>query len=99
MPDWWPELAEISDVDDHEELAQKVCASFELPQQISEQHGMENYHQTPLALPCICQKDFLPQHDSKFTCWDIRESQLEKMVAYAQALQFWEEKADLPTLG
>ena len=99
MPDWWPELGEISDMDNHWELAWKVWASLKLPQQISEQHGMENYNQAPLALLCIWQKDFLPQHDSKFTCWDIRESQLEKTVAYTQALQFWMEKANLPTLG
>ena len=59
---------------------------------------MENYHQAPSALLCICWKDFLPQHDSKFTPQDIRQSQLEKTVAYTQALQFWVEKANLPTL-
>ena len=97
MPGWWPEVAEIPGMDDHQELAQEVWASFKLPCWISEQHGMENYHQAPPVPPCICQKDFLPQPDSKFTCWDIRELQLEKMVAYAQALQFWVEKADPPT--
>ena len=81
MPDWWLELAEISGVDDHQELAQKIQASFELPWQISKQHGVKNYHQAPPALPCLCWKDFLPQQDLKFPCWDIRESQLEKMVA------------------
>ena len=95
MPGWWLELAKIPGVDDN----QKVQASFELPQQISELHGMENYHQAPPALPCICPKEFLPQPDPKFACWDIRESQLEKMVAYTQALQYWAEKADLPTQG
>ena len=60
---------------------------------------MENYHQAPPALLCICQKDFLAQPDSKFTCWDIRELQLEKMVAHAQALQFWTEEVDMPTQG
>ena len=47
MPGWWPELAEVPGVDDHQELAQKVQASFEFPQQISEWHGVENYHQAP----------------------------------------------------
>ena len=94
MPGWWPELGEIPGVDDHQELAWKVWASFELPLWISERHGVENYHQAPLALPCICQKDFLPQPDPKFSCQDIRELQLEKTVAYAKALQFWVEKAD-----
>ena len=60
---------------------------------------MENYYKAPLAPLCICQKSFLLQHDPKFACWDIRELQLEKTVAYAQALQFWAEKANLPTQG
>ena len=80
-------------------LAQKIWASFELPWQISEQHCVENYHQASLAPLCLCQKDFLPQQNSKFPYQDIRESQLEKMVAYTWALQFWVEKANLPSLG
>ena len=99
MPGWCPELAEVPGVEDHQELAQKVQASFELPWQISEWHGMENYHQAPPAPPCIHPKSFLLQPDPKFACQDIRESHLEKMVAYAQALQFWAEKATLPTQG
>ena len=98
-PDWWLELAEISEVDDHWELARKIQASFKLSQWISKQHGMEHYHQAPSALPCLCQKDFLTQQDSKFPCQDIRESHFKKMVAHTQALQFWAEKANLPTLG
>ena len=83
MPDWWQELAEVPGIDDHQELVQKVWASFELPWQISEQHRVENYCQAPLAPRCICQKSFLLQHDPMLTCWDIRELQLEKTVAYA----------------
>ena len=86
MPGWWQELAKVPKIDDDQELAQKMWASFKLPWQISEQHGVENYYQAPPALPCICWKSFLPQPDPKFACWDIRESQLEKTVAYAQAL-------------
>ena len=49
---------------------------------------------------CIHQKSFLLPHDSfKFVCWDIRELQQEKTVAYPQALQFGAEKANLPTQG
>ena len=99
MPGWCQELAKIPEIDDHQELAQKVLASFDLPWQISEQYGVENYYQAPLAPPCICQKSFLPQPDPKFACQDIRESQLEKTVAYSQALQFWADKANLPTQG
>ena len=68
MPDWWQELTEVPGIEDHKKLAWEVQASFELPQQISEWHSVENYHQAPLALPCIHQKSFLLLHDSKFTC-------------------------------
>ena len=64
MPDWWQELAEVPGVDNHEKLAQEVWASFELPWQISQQHCIENYHQAPPALLCICQKSFLLPPDS-----------------------------------
>ena len=40
-PGWWPELAKIPGMDDHQELAPKVQASFKLPQQISEWYGVE----------------------------------------------------------
>ena len=34
-----------------------------------------------------------------FPCQDIQEEQLEKTIAYAQALQYWAEKALLPMPG
>ena len=99
IPGWWQDLAKVPEKGDHQELAWKMQASFKLPQQISEQNSVENYYQAPLAPLCICWKSFLLQHDPKFTCWDIGELQLEKTFAYAQALQFWLEKANLPTRG
>ena len=54
MPGWWQELAKVPGVDDHQELVQEVCASFKLPQLISEQCGVENYHQAPPVPLCIC---------------------------------------------
>ena len=74
-------------------------ASFQLPQKVSEQCQVNNDHQAPLALPCLHQRNFLPPPDSVFGCQDIWEVQWEKMVAYAWALQFWAEKADMPTGG
>ena len=94
---WWQELAEVPGVDDHEKLAWEVQASFKLPQQISKQHCVENYHQTPPAPLCLHWKSFLPPPDSKFACQDI--SKLQWAYAQAQALQFWVEKANLPTHG
>ena len=99
MPGCWQELVKVPEVEDHQDLDQKVWASFKIPQQISEQYNMGNYQQAPLALPCICQKDFLPQPDPKFAWQDIRELEVEKKVAYAQTPQFWAEKANLPTQG
>ena len=86
-------------MDDHKKLAQEVWASFELTQWISKQHWVENYHQAPPAPLCLQWNSFLPLPNSKFTCQDIRELQQEKMVAYAKALQFWAEKANLPAQG
>ena len=48
---------------------------------------------------CLLQRNFLPLPNPIFVCWDIQEMQCEKTVAYAQALQFWAEKVDLPTGG
>ena len=68
MPGWWQELTEVPGVDDHEKLAREVQASFKLQWWISKWHCVENYHQTPVAPPCLHQKSFLPLPDSKFTC-------------------------------
>ena len=87
-PGWWQELAKVPGVNNHEKLAHEVWASFQLPGRTSKWCWVENYHQAPLAPPCLCQKSFLPLPDSKFACQDIGELQGEKMVAYAKALQF-----------
>ena len=72
---------------------------FQAPQWVSELHDVENYYLAPPALPCLCKKDFLLLPSPQFPCWDIREEQLQKTVAYAQALQLWAEKSNLPTPG
>ena len=99
MPEWWQELAEIPEVDNYQELAWKIQASFEVPQQVSKLHDVENYYLAPPASPCLCWKDYLPPPNPQFPCQDIWEEQLEKTMAYAQALQFWVEKPNLPTPG
>ena len=95
MPTWWQELLEILWVSNIQELAQKIRASFELPQWMREIHDVSNYYLAPLAPRCIQQKAFLPPLDPMFPCWDIGEEQLEKTIAYAQALQYWADKANL----
>ena len=44
-------------------------------------------------------EELLAPPDSIFACQDIQEIQHEKMVAYAQALQYWTEKVDQLTRG
>ena len=73
--------------------------SFELPKRMSEIHDVEDYYLAPPAPKCLCQKDFLSLPDPKFPCQDIREEQLEKTVAYVQAVQYWVEKSNSPRLG
>ena len=98
-PSWWQELAMVPEVDNPKKLAHEVWASFWLPKRASEWCWVKNDHQAPPAMLCLHQKNFLPLPDSIFACQDIWEIQHEKMVACAQALQFWVEKADLPTGG
>ena len=89
----------VPGVDDTQELAQKIWASFELPHQMSVKHAMENYYLAPPAPHCIGWKDFLLPPDLRFYCWDLNEEQWEKTMAYAQTLQYWAKKANLPKLG
>ena len=89
----------VPGVDNHEKLTCDVWASFQLPQRASEQCWVENDHQAPPALPCLCQRSFLLLSNSNFTCWDIQDLQQEKTVAFTKTLQFWAEKANPPTRG
>ena len=98
IPNWWQELEMITDVDDVQD-AQKIWASFELLQWMSEVHNIENYYLAPLAPHCLYQKDFLSLPDLRFPCWDLWEEQQKKTIAYTEALQCWAERANLPVPG
>ena len=93
-PTWWQELLEIMEVTDIQELAQKIRASFELPQWMTEMHDIKNYYLAPPAPRCIQQKAFLPPPDPMFPCWDIKRA-----IPEDHSLQYWAEKANLPTPG
>ena len=95
MPDWWEELVAIPNVDDHCRLAQKVQASFEIPQVRCKALKVINDYSLPPTLKCISRKAFLPIPDPRMP----REGQPWKTLAYAQALQYWAEKANLPKPG
>ena len=98
-PAWWCKLLEVLGVSNIQELAQKIRASFELPQQMSEIHDVKNYYPVPPAPRCIQWKAFLLPPDPMFPCQDIREGQSQKTVAYMQALQYWVAKANVPMPG
>ena len=88
MSDWWKELVGIPGIDEFWELTQKIRASFEILQVKSEAQGGDNDYLSLPAPACICWKDFLPPPDPRFPCWDIREGQSQKTLAYAQGLQY-----------
>ena len=97
-PDWWQELEMMLEVDNIQKLARKIWASFKLPCWMSVKHAIENYYLAPPTPHCIWQKDFLLPPDLRFSCQDIQEEQWEKTMAYAQALQCWAKRANLPKL-
>ena len=98
-PSLWWELGKIPEVGILQELAWKIWASFELPQWISEIHNVENYYLAPPSPKCLGWKGFLSPLDPMFPCQNTMEEQLKETVAYAQALQYWAEKSNPPTLG
>ena len=82
-PDWWQELVGILGIDNFQELAWKVRASFEIPQAKTAAHSIDNdYSELPVP-KCICQEEFLPLPNLMFPSWDFREGQSEKTLAYA----------------
>ena len=88
MPSWWEELTKIPCHADHQEFAQKVCASFEVPKAYNQAKKVDNYHAQLLVHPSISKYHFLPPRDVKFT-QDIHLTQLHHTITYARALQHW----------
>ena len=99
MPNWWWELVGIQGIDDFQALAQKIKASYEVPQARSKAQKVNNNYSLPPAPKYICQKAFLPPQDWRFPYQDYREGQMQKTIAYTQTLQYWAEKANPPLLG
>ena len=98
MPDWWRELVTIPNVDDPEMLACKIHASFQvLWVRCRALKDPGDY--TALPTPkCIQRKIFLQVADYHLPFQDYQLKQLQRTLAYVQALQYWAEKANLPVL-
>ena len=95
-PDCWEELVAILYVDDHHKLTQKIQASFKIPQARCEALKVSNDYSSSPTPKCISRKAFLPIQDPRIPCQDYREGQPWKTLAYAQALQYWAKKVNLP---
>ena len=95
-PDWWGELVAIPHIDDHQKLAQKIRASFEILWIRSKAQKVKNDYLLPPTPKCVGQKAFLLILHPKLPCQDYREGQLQKTLAYAQVLQYWAKKTNLP---
>ena len=65
-PNWWWELVGIPGINDFQQFARKIQASFELPQAKSEAQGINNDYLAPLAPKCIYWGEFLPPSNLMF---------------------------------
>ena len=92
MPHWWAELAAILRVEDPKRLAQKICTSFSIPAIRSEAFLGQGYT-VPPAPKCMTRNLFLP---NDLSYQDIQQQPFILTVAYAQGLQYWAEKFNLP---
>ena len=94
MPDWWRELVTIPNAGDLKKLVCKICASFEVPQircKALKDPGRLSFTPAP---KCIQRKMFLPVANSHLPCQEYQLKQPWRTLAYAQALQYWAEKAN-----
>ena len=95
MPDWWGELVTIPNTGDPEMLGHKMHTSFKIPQVRSEALKDSNSYTVPPAPKCLQRKMFLPVPNPHLPCQDYCLKQLLRTLVYAQALQYWAEKANL----
>ena len=70
MPEWWEELVAIPYVEDYRKIAQKICASFEIPRVRCEALKVMNDYFVPPALKCVERKLFLLAPDPRLPCQD-----------------------------
>ena len=96
---WWPELSMVPRERDVEEFARKVWASFELPKRRSHAQGTPSDYSAPPAPQALECDWFLTISNITFGGQDYDMWQLQKTLAYAKALQYWAEKAQLPCPG
>ena len=91
-PAWWEELAAVPGIEDQCKFAQKIRASFYVPE-VQLRASLEWGYTVPLAPQCLNRSAFLPE---RLTYQDVRQQPALLTIAYAQCLQHWAEKHNLP---
>ena len=92
MPCWWMKLTAIPGVEDPQKLAQKIWAYFLIPEVRSRVFLGQDYIASP-APKCLTQNVFLLD---ELSYQDVHQQPFLLTVAYAQGLQYWAEKLNLP---
>ena len=92
-PNWWEELITIPNAGDPKKLAWKICTSFEIPGVRCETLRNHKEYTVPSVPKCIKWGMFLPNN---LPYQDVLLKSLQRTLAYAQALQYWAEKANPP---
>ena len=91
-PCWWRELRAIPGVEDPWKLTWKIQASFLIPKIRSKVFLGQDYTAPP-APKCLIQNVFLP---NELSYQDVWQQPLLLTITYAQGLQYWVEKLNLP---
>ena len=89
---WWGELEAIPGVMDPHRFAQKICASFYVPEVWSRMSLGQEYS-APLAPRSLNRGAFLLE---KLKYQDVRQQPALLTIVYCQCLQHWAEKCSLP---
>ena len=90
-PTWWEELEVIPGIKDWHKFAQKIRASFYIPE-VWIKACPEQGFTTPLAPQSLNRSAFLPE---KLAYQDVQQQPALLTIAYAWSLQYWVEKNNL----
>ena len=91
-PTWWEELGAIPGIKDWCKFAQKIRASFYIPE-VWMRASLEQGYTMPLAPQSLNRSAFLPE---KLAYQDVQQQLALLTITYAQSLQYWVEKCNLP---
>ena len=87
-PTWWEELGAILGIKGPQKFAQKIWASFYIPE-VQMRASPELGYTTPPTPQSLNRSTFLPE---KLAYQDVQQQPALLTIAYAQSLQYWLEK-------